>query len=52
MYYVYIIENESDSSWYIGYSTDVERRLSEHVGKIGGEYTKKKSGGWKLLYIG
>jgi hypothetical protein len=29
-YYVYIIESLSLQQWYIGYSTDLERRLEGH----------------------
>ena len=51
LYYIYIIENSFDQSWYIGFSTDVARRIDEHNKKIGGKYTKKKKGDWKLIYI-
>lgn len=51
MFYVYLIENELDKSWYIGYTEDVKRRLIEHNSKIGGNYTKSKLGGWKLIYF-
>lgn len=30
MYYVYVLENQNDGSWYIGYTTDIKRRLFEH----------------------
>ena len=30
MHFVYILRSQKDSGWYIGYSTDVERRLAEH----------------------
>ena len=51
MYYIYIIENEKDKSWYIGFSVDVKRRISEHNSKIGGQYTSTKKGRWNLVYI-
>lgn len=50
MYFVYIIENEADRSWYIGFTDDLERRLGEHNGKIGGKYTRSKVGGWEPIY--
>lgn len=41
MFYVYIIRCE-DNSLYTGYTTDIERRLSEHYNqdKKGAKYTK------------
>lgn len=30
MHFVYILQSQKDNGWYIGYSTDVERRLTEH----------------------
>lgn len=30
MYIVYILESAVDSSWYIGYTTDLKRRIKEH----------------------
>ncbi len=50
MFYVYILENLIDQSWYIGYTDNLERRLSEHNQKIGGDYTGKKQGQWKVIY--
>ena len=50
MFHVYLLENLIDKSWYIGFTTDVQRRLIEHNSKIGGEYTGKKAGGWRLIY--
>ena len=38
MYYVYIMRC-SDSSLYIGITTDVERRFEEHKTKKGAKYT-------------
>ena len=50
MYYVYLLENQNDKSWYIGFTTDIERRLREHNEKSGGQTTKRKSN-WKLVYF-
>lgn len=30
MYYVYIIQSQKDSSYYVGVTEDLERRVSEH----------------------
>lgn len=49
MYFVYILENQNDKGWYIGFTTDLRRRVLEHqVGK-GGRTTKLKHD-WKLIY--
>jgi len=31
MYYVYILKSQKDNSLYIGYSTDLKRRIREHL---------------------
>ena len=49
MYYVYLLENQDDKSWYIGYTTDIERRVSEHNSGKGGRTTKAKKD-WRLIY--
>ncbi len=51
LFYIYIIENSIDRSWYIGFSTDVARRLSEHNSKIGSDHTRKMKGKWTVIYI-
>ena len=51
LFYVYVIENIIDSSWYIGFSTNAARRIKEHNIKIGGSYSRKKLGKWRLIYI-
>ena len=50
MFHIYLIENSIDKSWYIGFTTDIDRRISEHDQKIGGDYTAKKPGKWRLIY--
>jgi putative endonuclease len=30
MYYVYVLKSEKDGNLYIGYTTDLERRINEH----------------------
>lgn len=47
-YYVYILQSLSDGSFYTGYTTDLERRLTEHnSGKS--LYTSRKIP-WQLVY--
>ncbi|HEY4493787.1 MAG TPA: GIY-YIG nuclease family protein [Candidatus Paceibacterota bacterium] len=49
MYYVvYILEDQSDKTWYTGYTSDLNRRMKEHEGKRS-PYTSRK-GQMKLIY--
>jgi len=50
MYYVYLLENQNDKSWYIGMTTDLRRRLKEHQSGKGGRTTKLKKN-WRLIYF-
>lgn len=50
MYFVYVAENSKDKSWYVGFTTDIEERVKHHNAKIGGRYTRKKSGKWEPIY--
>lgn len=47
MFYVYIIKNES-SRWYIGFTTNLEKRLKEHCS--GKNFSTKYDTSWKLIY--
>jgi putative endonuclease len=48
MYYVYVLQNIDDlSDFYIGYSTDLGRRLQEH--NSGGNYSTRGRQ-WKVVY--
>lgn len=49
MYYVYLLENKKDQSWYIGYTSNLKRRLKEHQSGHGSQTTGIKSG-WHLIY--
>lgn len=49
MYYVYLLENQKDKSWYIGYSANLKKRISDHMSGNGAQTTKRK-GGWVLIY--
>lgn len=49
MYSVYVLENTANQSWYIGFTSNLKRRMSEHLSGRGGR-TTKIGGGWKLIY--
>jgi putative endonuclease len=49
MYYVYLLENTNDQSWYIGYTSDLRRRIKDHNNGVGCRTTSMKKG-WKLIY--
>ncbi len=49
MNYVYVLESQQDRSFYIGFTTDLKRRLVEHMKKRGGRTTRLKDD-WKLVY--
>ena len=46
MYYVYVVKNEKDE-FYIGYSTNLEKRLAAH--NAGGNQSTKNHQ-WELVY--
>ena len=48
MFYVYVLRSESDSGFYIGFSTDLKRRLAEHT--RGAASATISRGRWKLIY--
>tara|TARA_Y100000310_G_C20657684_1_gene802853 strand:+ start:1077 stop:1343 length:267 start_codon:yes stop_codon:yes gene_type:complete len=47
MHYVYVIENEF-GNWYIGYTTNLWRRISEHNSHK--NVSTAKSEKWKIIY--
>ena len=48
MYYVYVLQSESDQGLYIGYSGDLRRRLGEHrAGESFATHTRRP---WILVY--
>ena len=47
-YYVYVIESENKGDLYIGYTTDLTRRLKEH--NQGLNFSTKLDKPWKLIY--
>lgn len=49
MHYIYVLESKIDRSWYIGRTSNIDRRLNEH--NTGNSiYTNKKKP-WKLIYL-
>ena len=48
-YYVYILESESDHTYYKGSTSDIERRLKEHNSGLS-RYTSTRMP-WKLVYL-
>ncbi len=50
MWYVYAIYNKENSQIYIGQTSNIDRRLSEHNRKIGNHFTAKYNGDWNLIY--
>jgi putative endonuclease len=48
MFYVYLLHSLTDHGFYIGYSTDLRKRLNEH--KHGASIATKFRGLWKLIY--
>jgi putative endonuclease len=49
MYYVYLLQNVNDHSWYIGYSADLKQRVERHNKGDGARTTSRKSD-WRLIY--
>ncbi len=48
MFYVYVLQSETDAGWYIGFSTDLRRRLKEH--QEGQSFATSDRGPWRLIY--
>jgi putative endonuclease len=48
MFYVYLLQSESDDGFYIGFSTDLRRRLREH--REGKSFATSYRGPWRLIY--
>ncbi|HNW71884.1 MAG TPA: GIY-YIG nuclease family protein [Candidatus Paceibacterota bacterium] len=49
MYYIYLLESKNDKSWYIGYSSNLKKRLQNHLSGNGGQTTSRKTD-WRLIY--
>ncbi len=50
MYYVYVLEDQNDKSFYIGMTANLKRRLEEHSSGRGGRTTRLKKD-WRLIYF-
>jgi putative endonuclease len=48
MFYVYVLQSESDDGFYIGFSTDLRRRLREH--QEGKSFATAYRKPWRLIY--
>ena len=48
MFYVYLLHSAKDNGFYIVFSTDLKKRLSEHM--RGASFATKSRGPWKLIY--
>jgi len=48
MFYVYVLRSESDSGFYIGFSTNLRARLRQH--QDGESFATSHRGPWKLIY--
>jgi len=48
MFYVYVLQSESDDGLYIGFSTDLRRRIKEH--NEGRAFATSFRGPWWLIY--
>ena len=49
VFYVYLLENQGDKNWYIGYSTDLKQRVERHQKGDGARTTARKQN-WGLIY--
>jgi putative endonuclease len=49
MHYVYLLQCFNDKSWYIGLTSDLKKRITEHQGGYGCRTTSMKNN-WKLIY--
>lgn len=49
MFCVYVLQHKPSSEIYIGFTTDLKRRLSEHNNR-GNKFTTRHDGKWKLVY--
>ena len=51
-FWVYILQSETTSKRYVGYTSDLKRRLSEHNAPVLGKrrYTRKQDGPWKMIH--
>jgi len=48
MFYVYVLQSEINDSIYLGYTSDLRKRLTEH--NNGRNISTKKNAPWELIY--
>ena len=48
MFYVYVLHSLEDHGLYIGFSTNLNKRIAEH--EHGASFATKYRGPWKLIY--
>jgi putative endonuclease len=48
MFYIYLLESEKNKEFYIGYTSDLKKRLTEH--NKGLNFSTKRYLPWKLIY--
>ena len=48
MYYVYLLKSVDEDIYYLGFTSDLKRRVYEHNNNLGCKTTKGKS--WVLIY--
>ena len=48
MFYVYVLQSEQNSQFYIGYTHDLKKRFVEH--NTGLNFSTKRYMPWKLIY--
>ena len=48
MFYVYVLHSIADNGFYIGFTADLKRRVSEH--KKGASFATSYRGPWRLIY--
>ena len=49
MYYVYLIQDRSSQTIYVGYTTDLRQRLAHHQSGDGSRFTARRRD-WRLIY--
>jgi putative endonuclease len=49
-YYTYLLKNQEDKSWYIGFTSDLKQRIKDHQSGKGGRTTRLKNN-WELIYF-
>ena len=48
MFYVYVLQSECDDGLYIGFTTNLRRRIKEH--QAGDSFATSYRGPWRLIY--